>query len=733
MRKWLIISALIGACGGAAFYYRSAESPREARDRYLVAGYDYVKDGKMPEAVIMFKNAVQVDPNSAEARYELGLAHMRRRDLSQAFAELRRAVELKPALLNARHQLGLLYIIDRNIAGAREQLTAIRTHDSAAFEARYLGAAVALAEQDLDGALKEMGQAVHRAEDEKSPNLADVYIELGNIHLLKKNWDQAENSYRRAIGIDRKLLRAREGLASVYMLKGHDDKARDELILATRIDPTNEDALHLLGNFYARTNRIEEYEQFYRDLTQAKPKSSTGKKRMAEILFTKGDVVSAQKYLDEILKAEPRDKHALLLRGRIYLIEKDFRRAYDTFTRITAEDLRLAPAFYFLGAAQLGLGDVAQARGSLLKALELSPEAIEPRVMLAEIYLGSGDIESARGDIDLVLKYAPQNRSALLISAAAYLAKGEADKSLAVLRKAQSLDPEDARTYLLSGAASLLQKNYAQAVKEFEACLSRDPNVLEALNSIALTMVRQGNRKGAMERVERHFPKTKLQAEVLQLLGQLSLDAKEFDAGIDYLRRAIGLKPDLMPAYFLIGSAYIAQNKTDEAVREYENVIKRNPRNAAAHTILGVLKDQKQQYGKANEHYEMALKINPDFVPAANNLAWNYAVHSGNLDLALPLAQKARELSPGNPQILDTLGWIYYKKGLFDNAVTLLKDSSEKLQNAEPIVLYHLGAAYQKGGRRSEAREALTKALALNKDFPGADEARRFLADSGTR
>ena len=89
--------------------------------------------------------------------------------------------------------------------------------------------------------------------------------------------------------------------------------------------------------------------------------------------------------------------------------------------------------------------------------------------------------------------------------------------------------------------------------------------------------------------------------------------------------------------------------------------------------------------------------------------------------------------NPDSPQILDTLGWIYYEKGLYDNAVALLKDSSEKLENREPTVLYHLGMAYHRSGRKVEARDALSKALALNKTFPGTNEARKILSEPANR
>ena len=731
--KLLIASALIVVCSALAFYFLGAESPEKARDRYFARGQQYVLEGKNPEAVIMFKNAVQIDPGFAEARQELGLALMQRREFPQAFAELRRAVELKPTLIKARHQLGSFYLLDRNIPLAKGELAKIREQDPNALEGRYLAAALALVENDPDRALKEIREAIRRGENEKSPNLGEIYIELGNIHLFKKDWGEAEMAYRKALELNPKLFRARDGLAAVYMANGNEEKARQELITATKTDPENEDRLHRLGNFYLQTKRFDEYEKFYREFLQKKPKSIVAKKKMVEILLGKGDLKNAKAYTEEILKVEPSDINALFFRGRIYLSEKDFRKAHDDLTKVTAADPRFAPGFFFLGAAQIGLSDIAQARGSLLKALELSPNAIEPRLTLAEIYLNSGDPEAARREAEVVLTHMPENRIALLIGGAAQLGKGDAGKALSHLRKAQSLDPKDARVYWLVGAAFLLQKNYAQALKEFEESLKLDPDRIEALNSIAVTMVQQGNRKTAMERAEHHFSKTKMQAEVHQLLGQLSLDGKEFDKGIQHLRRAIGIKPELISAYFLIANAYIAQNKIDQAIDEYQKIVEKTPSDPAAYTILGILNNQKQLYAKANQHYESALKINPSFVAAANNLAWNYAEYGGNLDLALPLAEKAREMNPDSPEILDTLGWIYYKRGLFDNAVALLKDSSAKLKNRDPVVLYHLSMAYHRSGRKVEARDTLNKALALNANFPGADEARKILSETVTR
>jgi Flp pilus assembly protein TadD len=98
-----------------------------------------------------------------------------------------------------------------------------------------------------------------------------------------------------------------------------------------------------------------------------------------------------------------------------------------------------------------------------------------------------------------------------------------------------------------------------------------------------------------------------------------------------------------------------------------------------------------------------------------------------NMDVALQLAQTATRRLPDNPAMQDTLGWIYYKKGLASLAVPPF-ERSVKLEPGNPIFHYHLGLAYMKAGESTRARSALQEALSLAPDFAGAADARRMLA-----
>ena len=152
------------------------------------------------------------------------------------------------------------------------------------------------------------------------------------------------------------------------------------------------------------------------------------------------------------------------------------------------------------------------------------------------------------------------------------------------------------------------------------------------------------------------------------------------------------------------------------------------PAHLIAYMSLGTIYQQKGDIKEAESYYREALGIRKDFAPAANNLAWLLAEHGGNIDVALSLAQTAKEKMPKDSSVMDTLGWIYYKKGLYRSAIVELEQSHEKMET-NPVILYHLGMAYLRNNQKEEAKAALEKALELDKKFPGYKEAQQALAE----
>ena len=152
-----------------------------------------------------------------------------------------------------------------------------------------------------------------------------------------------------------------------------------------------------------------------------------------------------------------------------------------------------------------------------------------------------------------------------------------------------------------------------------------------------------------------------------------------------------------------------------------------------------MLEMNRQNIDAAVDNYRKALAQDENAVFAANNLAWLYAVYGkGNLDEAVRLAQSAVQMNPEVPSFADTLGWVYYKKGLYGAAAEQLKkavtvdEAAARTNNGVPTPTYHfhLGVALAAKGDRAGARREIESALRLSgkTSFPEADEAKKTLA-----
>jgi len=142
---------------------------------------------------------------------------------------------------------------------------------------------------------------------------------------------------------------------------------------------------------------------------------------------------------------------------------------------------------------------------------------------------------------------------------------------------------------------------------------------------------------------------------------------------------------------------------------------------------LAQIQIQQKNFAAARDAYENLLSVAPNFPLALNNLAALYSEHLGQVDKAYDLAKRGREAAPNDPRLADTLGWILFKKGDYDNALRLLQESAGKLPNMAEIQ-FHAGMAHYMMGEEGPARLALQKAVDATADFPEKDEARQRLA-----
>jgi tetratricopeptide (TPR) repeat protein len=213
---------------------------------------------------------------------------------------------------------------------------------------------------------------------------------------------------------------------------------------------------------------------------------------------------------------------------------------------------------------------------------------------------------------------------------------------------------------------------------------------------------------------------------VQYVLGYVHQQRGEVPEAEAAFRRAAELDPAHSGSRLALARIQAGRGQYDQALAEAEKVLQASPRNVDAWQIAATTHLAKGDVARAQESFKKVLEISPRFAPAANSLAWLYSEHGGDAEEALRLAQLAKESAPDDPYVSDTLGWVLYKRGVYQRALGLLKESAAKLPTSASVQ-FHLGMTYHKTGDNAAARDALTRALQLNARFDGADEARRVL------
>jgi Flp pilus assembly protein TadD len=214
--------------------------------------------------------------------------------------------------------------------------------------------------------------------------------------------------------------------------------------------------------------------------------------------------------------------------------------------------------------------------------------------------------------------------------------------------------------------------------------------------------------------------------------AQLALLAAQVDIAVGKHARAeatlldtLARTPRNVDAAQALAQLYLARGDNVGALRYFQQVVEQRPRSVQILTIVGLLKEEAGDGAGARAAYQGALAVDSRAGVAANNLAWLTAA-DGNLPEALRLAVVAELALQGAPQAVDTLGWMYYLSGRYDEALHFLKIARDKTPT-NATYHYHWGAASLRAGNKTEARRALARALQLSKTFPGESDARLML------
>jgi predicted Zn-dependent protease len=166
--------------------------------------------------------------------------------------------------------------------------------------------------------------------------------------------------------------------------------------------------------------------------------------------------------------------------------------------------------------------------------------------------------------------------------------------------------------------------------------------------------------------------------------------------------------------------AFALAGQAAEGEKLLQQWVAAHPADAAIRHQLALVYLNAKRLKESAEQYQILAKANPQDFVAYNNLAW--LLSELNAPNALEIAEQAYKLSPDNPGVQDTFGWILVNQGQAKRGLELLKKAFAKAPDQLDIH-WHLAAAYHKAGDRANALANLELLLGSNRDFSQKQDA----------
>ncbi len=643
----------------------------------IAAAKDQLAKNDRAAATIQLKNALEKNPQSAEARFLLGQVLLETGQAAPAEVELQRALELgypapKVVPKMARSMLD---------QGKPGRVTAAYAdvewpEADATAELKVALAQAWMAQGSLDEANAAVDVALQR-----NPQMASAL--LLKARLAARGGDVAG------------------ALRQVDELIGRDGKNSDAWALKGDL---------LIAAGKPRADAIAAYQH----ALEASPQSLQPRVALVSLYLMDRNTGEAAKQLEELKKVAPKAIATMMLDGQVAIAKGDLRRAREQFQLVLRALPNHVPALQASGQVELGLNSLEQAEAHLAKAISLVPKAIAPRVLLAQVHLRQNQPSKAQQVLAPLLERSDAPVQAIMLSAQAYLVSGDAAKAEALFQRAAKAAPGDPKVRTAVALSHLAKGNADAAVAELQAIAAEDSGTSADLAMISALM-RQGKADAALKAIHTLAKKQPDKPLAYQLEGQVLMRSNDTAGARKSFEAAAAKDPTYFPAIAALAGLDMLDKHPDQAKARFNAFLQKSPGHLQAMVALAEIAARtKAPPAETVALLEAAIKANPTELSARLKLI---DLHFANEDAksALAATETALNAIPDKPELIERLGRAQLALGdrqqaqsAFNRLVTLLPKS--------PIGYLGLADVAQAQGDTGAAARQLRKALEIAPD-----------------
>jgi tetratricopeptide (TPR) repeat protein len=733
-------------------------------DAYYMLGMVELRTGNFNGAFTYFRKTAELQPKHLKAQIELGRLLLGSQMIDEAQEKASLVLTEDPKNVDGIILQSAIYLAKKDTAQARNLMEGLVNRGESAPDT-FIMLALAL-KQSGDSGAEENALLKGIAANPRSINL---HLILADYHMRQKRMVEAVADMKKVIGIEPDNLRYRTSLARLYWESGKAQEAAEVLKAITAANPQKEEAWIYAGGFYLQYKKHEEAEREFKAGIQQNKNSfkirfalselyaNTGrmdqavtilkeclglskesanpdiiqtKNALAKIALARQDIIEAKKYVDEVIKESPKNTEAIFIRGTIYLSQGDAIRSIADLRTVVTDKPQFILGHIRLAEAHTYNGEVNLAMDTLKAALRIDPKSRDLNRTLAKAYAIQKNPKEAETILRMLLQANPNDLEVQFELGDIFMSAGDFKRAEELYVAAKNSAPNTPVGYVKVAQANMAQGKWDRAVAELNEAMRLNPQAENTTALLAQVYLKQKKPASAVALVEARITKNPQDAFAFNLLGEIQISQRNFVIADENFRKAMAMQARWIVPHNNLVNSYLIQGRKDEALKELEAVIKANPDNHAAYMSIAQIYVSHKEYKKAMQAYERVLARKPGMWAAANDLAYLISEKGGDLDKALALAQKSLVQRPEEPVILDTIGWIFFKKGDFNKAIEYLERARSRAATVSPSLNYHLGAAYAKVGMTSAAREYLKKAVSSAVDFIGKEEAQTMLKRS---
>jgi len=434
---------------------------------------------------------------------------------------------------------------------------------------------------------------------------------------------------------------------------------------------------------------------------------------------------------EKVISRDPKRENVYLHLGSLYMARKDNVNASRVYSMFVEHFPSSYIGHFYLGKIKAEEGDLKEAEREFQKTVELEPDLEEPRFELLNIYKKKGKDAKAILMYQEIIKRNPGNLRAAMGLGYYYHQKGElqaAEELFTGLRERSTSDQAVVRKVV---QLYLDTKQFDAAIVILKGMLKGMPDSSDLNYVIGIAYDGLKNKNMTIRHLEKVKPDSKFYQKAVFYVSVLYRELGKAEKAIDFLRTAINSAPRKPVLMLYLGDAYEEAGDYEEAVKVFKQGLDIDPENIRLRFRLGTVYDQRGMKEASIEEMKTVIRLDPENANALNYLGYTYADLGRNLEEAERLIKEALKYKPDDGYITDSLGWVYYKKGLYNKALKLLEKAVE-LEPDDPIILEHVGDTYIQMDNRSKALEFYDRSLKKKKkDKSELEEKIRKLTEKG--